>query len=90
MPFLLAFDTSHEASILVFGVPNAKNIAFDITDKDALSKLKEMGNAVLNRQLFHKLMAFDSHMRLQRHGMFLLLEINNIEALEGFPSKDDI
>ena len=58
MPFLLAFDTSHEASILVFGMPNAKNRAFDIPDEDALSILKEMGNAVLNCQLFHKLMAF--------------------------------
>ena len=36
--FLLAFDTSHEANILVFGVLNAKNITFDIPDKNALDK----------------------------------------------------
>ena len=35
MPFFLPFDTSHESSILVFGVPNAKNIVFDIPDEDA-------------------------------------------------------
>ena len=61
-----------------------------------------MGNAVLYRQLFHKLMAFDNHMRMQRMECSWLLrqhltiqglrhvEMNNIEALEGFPSKDDI
>ena len=36
MPFFIPFDTSHESSILVFGVPNAKNIVFDIPDEDAL------------------------------------------------------
>lgn len=35
MLFLLAFDTSHESSILVFGVSNAKNITFDIPDENA-------------------------------------------------------
>ena len=61
-----------------------------------------MGNAVLYCQLFHKLIAFDNHMRLQRmecswwlrHHLTIQglghVEMNNIEALEGFPSKDDI
>ena len=47
-------------------------------------------------------MAFDNHMRLQRmecswwlrHHLTIQglrhVEMNNIEALEGFPSKDDI
>ncbi len=31
-----------------------------------------MGNAVLYSQLFHKLMAYDSHMRPQRHGILFI------------------
>ena len=33
---ILRFGTSHEAWILVFSVPNAKNLAFDTLDADAL------------------------------------------------------
>ena len=39
MPFLLAFGTSYEAWILVFGVPNAKNSVFGTLDVNALSML---------------------------------------------------
>ena len=39
MPFLLAFGTSYEAWILVFGVPNAKNSVFGTPDVNALSML---------------------------------------------------
>ena len=36
MPKFLAFETSHEAHILGFGVPNAKYLAFGTPDKNAL------------------------------------------------------
>jgi len=36
MSFLLAFDTSHEAMIFVFGVANAKSLAFGTPDAKAL------------------------------------------------------
>ena len=39
MPFLLAFDTSYEAWILVFGVSNTKNSVFGTPDVNALSML---------------------------------------------------
>ena len=49
MVFLLAFGTSHEAKILVFGVPNAKNLAFGTLDANALRYylLKEKGGKKL-------------------------------------------
>ena len=39
MPFLLAFGTSYESWILVFGVSNAKNSVFGTLDVNALSML---------------------------------------------------
>ena len=39
LPFLLAFGTSYEAWILVFGVSNAKNSGFGTLDVNALSML---------------------------------------------------
>ena len=37
MPNILAFKTPDESSFLVFGVPNAKYLAFDTPDASALS-----------------------------------------------------
>ena len=37
MPNILAFKTPDESSFLVFGVPNAKYLAFDTLDASALS-----------------------------------------------------
>ena len=53
MVFLLAFGTSHEAKILVFGVPNAKNLAFSTPDANALGRyylLKEKGGKICFRR----------------------------------------
>ena len=36
MPNVLAFDTPHERGFLVFGVPNAKYLAFGTPDESAL------------------------------------------------------
>ena len=36
VPKILAFETSHEAHILGFGVPNAKYLAFSTPDENAL------------------------------------------------------
>ena len=36
VPKFLAFETSHEAHILGFGVPNAKYLAFDTPNENAL------------------------------------------------------
>ena len=38
---ILRFGTSHEAWILVFGVPNAKNLAFDTPNAYALTRVKK-------------------------------------------------
>ena len=37
MPNILAFETPHDGLFLVFGVPNAKYLAFGIPDENALS-----------------------------------------------------
>ena len=38
MPNILAFRTPHESDFLVFGVSNAKYLAFDTPDENALIK----------------------------------------------------
>ena len=38
---ILRFGTSHVAWILMFGVPNAKNLAFDTPNADALTRGKK-------------------------------------------------
>ena len=37
MPKFLAFETPHDGLFLVFGVPNAKYLAFGIPDENALN-----------------------------------------------------
>ena len=39
VPKCLTFETSHEAHILGFGVPNAKYLAFGTPDKNALCSI---------------------------------------------------
>ena len=39
VPKYLAYGTPHEAYILGFGVPNAKNLAYDTPAMDALKSL---------------------------------------------------
>ena len=50
VPNVLAFDAPHEGGFLVFGVPNAKYLAFGTPDGDALkaflSNVLKMLNAI--------------------------------------------
>ena len=43
MPNILAFRTPHESDFLVFGVSNAKYLAFDTPDENALIFILNVG-----------------------------------------------
>ena len=47
MPKVLRFEISYEGWFLVFGVPNAKYLAFDTLDGNALIAFKRRKNAII-------------------------------------------
>ena len=53
VPNVLAFGTPHERGFLVFGVPNAKYLAFGTPDKNALRLLRRRRVSFLLRSYEH-------------------------------------
>ena len=82
-PKFLAFETPHEAHILVFDVSNAKYLAFDTPDENALRRLN--GRIRRSKQQLVKEKAIETYLNVKT--MLLMKIIKYQRGMQKYKYK---